>query len=201
MKLLFFDTEITGTIKKGAPIEEQPHIVQLAMVVTDKDLTPRFTYCSFVQLPEDDESGPMLMPEAATRINGITDEMLWDGSSPQSAAEIFTTEFSYADKIICHDADFDISIMDIFLRRHVYDYDNAIDDAQENGRIFCTMKASTDILKLPNPKFGGEYRWPKLGEAYEFFTGNKLEGAHNALVDVMATIEVYRGILAYSVKC
>jgi DNA polymerase-3 subunit epsilon len=33
-----------------------------------------------------------------------------------------------------------------------------------------------------------------LGEAFEFFTGGKLQGAHRAMVDVQACIQVYRAI-------
>jgi DNA polymerase-3 subunit epsilon len=32
---------------------------------------------------------------------------------------------------------------------------------------------------------------PNLGEAFEFFTGEKLEGAHSALVDVDACMRIY----------
>ncbi|KVD80766.1 hypothetical protein WS62_25945 [Burkholderia sp. ABCPW 14] len=35
---------------------------------------------------------------------------------------------------------------------------------------------------------------PNLAETYEFFTGKKLEGAHNAAVDLAACKAVYFGI-------
>jgi len=44
------------------------------------------------------------------------------------------------------------------------------------------------------------FKNPNLGEAYKFFTGKDLEGAHNAMVDVKACIEVYFGILDHNAK-
>ena len=35
---------------------------------------------------------------------------------------------------------------------------------------------------------------PNLGEAYQHFTGNALDGAHDAMVDVNACIAIYRAM-------
>src|SRR3546814_8588471 len=35
---------------------------------------------------------------------------------------------------------------------------------------------------------------PNLGEAYEFFTGEKLQNAHSAMADVLGCIAVYFGV-------
>jgi DNA polymerase-3 subunit epsilon len=57
----------------------------------------------------------------------------------------------------------------------------------------CVMRAMCDVMKLPGKN--GQYKWPKLSEAYKFVTGEDIQGAHNALVDVRATrvvLEWYR---------
>ncbi len=56
---------------------------------------------------------------------------------------------------------------------------------------YCTQEASAPIVNLPPTErmiaAGRNHpKSPQLGEAYEHFTGEKLEGAHDALVDVLA---------------
>jgi DNA polymerase-3 subunit epsilon len=55
---------------------------------------------------------------------------------------------------------------------------------------------ATPIIKLPPTAkmvAAGRHhpKTPNLGEAYRFFTGHELEGAHSALVDVDACIACY----------
>ena len=65
---------------------------------------------------------------------------------------------------------------------------------------FCTMSASSAIMKLPPTEKMisagfNKPKPPKLSDAYEHFFGKNLEGAHNALVDVRACKEVYFELL------
>jgi DNA polymerase-3 subunit epsilon len=39
-----------------------------------------------------------------------------------------------------------------------------------------------------------QHKSPSLAEAYKHFTGKDLVGAHDALVDVLATIEIYEHV-------
>ncbi|MEZ5277089.1 MAG: 3'-5' exonuclease [Opitutaceae bacterium] len=55
---------------------------------------------------------------------------------------------------------------------------------------FCTMKHSTELCAIPGSR--GGYKWPKLEELYQFLFGRNVAGAHNALIDVCATIECYQ---------
>jgi len=61
------------------------------------------------------------------------------------------------------------------------------------------MEESRDLVAIsPTEKMVAvgmtQYKNPSLAEAYKHFTGEDLIGAHDAIVDVMATIEVYRHI-------
>lgn len=73
-------------------------------------------------------------------------------------------------------------------------------DAQGKAApAFCTQGKSTKIINLPPTEkmlaAGRKHaKSPNLAEAYEFFTGKKLEGAHNAAVDLAACKAVYYGI-------
>jgi DNA polymerase-3 subunit epsilon len=65
------------------------------------------------------------------------------------------------------------------------------------------MTNSARIVNLPpTPKMVAAKRMgpksPNLAEAYEFFTGTKLEGAHNAWVDIMAAKTVYYALKSHN---
>jgi DNA polymerase III epsilon subunit-like protein len=55
------------------------------------------------------------------------------------------------------------------------------------------MHAATPVCKIlhAKPRHDQDYKWPKLSEAYRYFFGRALEGAHDALVDVKACRDVY----------
>jgi DNA polymerase-3 subunit epsilon len=72
-------------------------------------------------------------------------------------------------------------------------------DHWKAGAAYCTQSNSVKICNIPpTAKMVAARRKgpksPNLGEAYQFFTGQKLEGAHNAKVDIMACKAVYYGI-------
>jgi DNA polymerase-3 subunit epsilon len=76
-----------------------------------------------------------------------------------------------------------------------------VSDLWKAGKAECTQRLATPILKLPPTdrmkaakRF--HYKSPNLGEAYQHFTGQPLEGAHNAMVDVRACAAVYFAIKA-----
>ena len=97
-----------------------------------------------------------------------------------------------ADVIVAHNMSFDRSIMLTALFR----LGNKPDRMSER-RLICTKEESTDVLKLPG-KYDS-YKWPTLAEAYRHFTGEALEGAHDALVDSEACLVVFRGLVELGV--
>jgi hypothetical protein len=60
-----------------------------------------------------------------------------------------------------------------------------------NCERHCTMEASTNVLRIPSPYRAGEFKWPKLSEAYQHFTGALMQNAHNASADTAACAAVY----------
>ena len=51
------------------------------------------------------------------------------------------------------------------------------------------MKSSVDYCQLPG-RYG--FKWPKLEELYDKCFSEKLENAHDALVDVKATYRIFQ---------
>ena len=55
--------------------------------------------------------------------------------------------------------------------------------------IFCTMKSTTNICRLPSNR--GGYKWPKLEELHRHLFGRPHASAHDAKGDVSATAKCF----------
>jgi DNA polymerase III epsilon subunit-like protein len=183
MKTLVFDTETTGKadFKNPDKVDNQPRLVQLAAVLvqtTEKVAEIKSEINILV-----DPGVPI--PPDASKVHKIFDaDVKAFGMSTKVAVSIFNNLLKRADRIVGHNIDFDILVMLSEYRREILD-----PVLLRRGKIprVCTMKTSTDILKLPG-RYG--YKFPTLGETYSYFKGAPLSGAHNALVDVRATVDI-----------
>jgi DNA polymerase III epsilon subunit-like protein len=90
-----------------------------------------------------------------------------------------------ADYLVGHNVDYDIKVMSMEYGRL-----RMISPILRKPRI-CTMKSSTNYVKIPGPGLKTEYKYPKLSELYWFLFHKPLKGAHNALADVRATAECF----------
>lgn len=187
MKVLVFDTETTGMVEWKRPPEHpsQPDLIQLGMLLVDVEgWTVRCSHSLLVQLAE----GVAIHPEARAA-HGISEEDCKRfGIAPSVACALFNQLCMQADAIVAHNMSFDQSIM----RTALYRIGNK-PDRTLGKRLICTKDESTDVLKLPG-KFDS-YKWPTLAEAYRFYTGKELEGAHDALVDTQACLAILRGLV------
>ena len=187
MKVLVFDTETTGMVEWKQPPEHpgQPDLVQLGMLLVDVgDWSVRCSHSLLVQLAD----GVTIDP-GARAAHGISEEdCARFGIAPTVACALFNQLCMQADAIVAHNMSFDQSIM----RTALYRIGNK-PDRTAGKRLICTKDESTDVLKLPG-KFKS-YKWPTLAEAYRFYTGNEIEGAHDALVDTEACLAILRGLV------
>lgn len=185
--ILFFDTETTGFPHKSKPVDhpDQPHLVQLAAMLTEDDGRPVSQF-SFIIDPGV-ENG-VRIPSGAAAVHGIDEERCWRmGLKYSVALAAFEDLYMRADLIVGHNVDFDVEIMGIaFARSYGFRMD---------APRFCTMKSSTDVCCIPSTRAAttgaGGYKWPKLSEAYKHFTGLDLEGAHDAMNDLLACKAVF----------
>ncbi len=182
---LFIDTETTGLPNRHAFFGDpsQPHLVQLAALLTDDEGTEKGCFHGII-LPQD-----WTIPAEAAAVHGITTEIAATLGIPLvGALAAFSTLCFRAQELIAHNLDFDLIVMRAALRRAGGNY-----LLLEKPRHSCTMRASAEVLKLPGRR--GQYKWPKLQEAYRHFYHQELEGSHDAMTDVRACAAVHFALL------
>lgn len=200
---LFYDTETTGLPLFDQPSEDprQPHIVQLAAVLVDIDNDyRRVSEFNLTVRPDGWE-----IPQDVSAIHGITTERALAIGVPEKDAVTLLTSLWVLDGCIrvAHNESFDARIVRIALKRY---FDPAFkelatppSDAWKQGAAECTARMATPMMNLPPTErmraAGRNHaKTPNLGEAYQHFTGNALDGAHDAMVDVNACIAIYRAM-------
>lgn len=184
--LLFFDTETTGFMNARKAVDDpsQAHVVQLAaqLVTPENETVMEF---SLIVDPG------VHIPSKVAEIHGIDDAKAQKyGVSPSTAVDFFMELYGHAETIIAHNISFDEQVMNTAIARRTL-------AASRLGKpMYCTMKNSTDIVKAPpTPKMiaAGRTHWkaPNLGECIKHFFDEELEGAHDAMIDVVACRRVY----------
>ncbi len=189
---IFFDTETTGLPLFKEPSEHpgQPHIVQLAACLVDLGTRKTIASMDVIVKPEG-----WTIPGEVAAIHGITTEHAMKVGVPEALAVDMLLALWGERTRIAHNEQFDARIVRIACMRH----SPAFADSWKSGKAECTQLLSTPILKLPpteKMKRAGflKHKSANLGEAYEHFTGKKLENAHSAIADVQACIAVYFAI-------
>lgn len=181
MSYLFFDTETTGFFLKSVPRNDakQPHIVQIAGLLTD-ERGNTIEELDLIVKPEGWE-----IPQVVADIHGITTEIaLAKGIPAKDALAKFNGLVERATLLIAHNFSFDNEIVAIAHERH------AVVSKFHTIPYVCTMLECTPICKMAK-KRGAGYKWPKLMEAYELICKKKFSGAHNAVADMHAMKEVF----------
>jgi DNA polymerase-3 subunit epsilon len=185
--ILFFDTETTGFFDDRLPVdhEAQPYIVQIAAQLCEGGGSPVAGFSFIVRYPE------VEIPERAAAVHGITTEKaIQFGVSAEFALGAFTHLYQRANLVCAHNIKFDKGILEVAIARH---YGKAMPLRKP---LFCTMEAASPVVNLPpteRMRAAGfdKPKPPKLEECVQHFFNEKLEGAHDAMVDVIACRRVY----------
>lgn len=193
---LFYDFETSGLPLFSQPSEDpaQPHIVQVGAQLVNMDTRIVVQSLDVIVRPDG-----WIIPDDVAAVHGITTEMAMDLGVPESTAVEMLLHLwkPEAPRLrIGHNESFDARIMRIGLMRFM---DEAMADSWKAGAAECTQKMATPICKIPpTEKMKAAKRFhhksANLREAYEFFTGKTLDGAHNAMVDVDGCKTVYFAI-------
>lgn len=179
-----YDTETTGLPewKKPSNDPSQPHLVQLSGVITNSDFSIKEKY-NFIIKPDG-----WVIPDDMAALHGITTERAMAEGIPlvtsigHLKAKI---EENPGHTISAFNSAFDNRIIRIACKRL------GIPDFLEGAGVLCAMWAA---YKHPFVK-AAKLKDKKLATIYEHITGKKMEGAHNAENDMMATLEVLKFVM------
>lgn len=181
MKLLFFDTETTGLPKNRDPAHKGPgnwpHMVSISWVLQDGGIIRESK--SFIVKPQWE------IPGDSTKIHGITfDRAMQHGFHLKEIMNQFLAiEHDY---LIGHNVEFDVNVV---VNACLWDLKIPI---PRFGRQFCTMKMSTELLRIPYGNGRSGYKPPKLAELYEHVLGKKpvQELLHSSMYDTELLVEI-----------
>ncbi len=178
MNVLIFDTETTGFIKKAPPSDPgQPGLMEIGIISCVDGVWKEWD--SLVQCSQEPTPG-------AFNAHGISQEDTAKGVTLTHAVLKLSEEIHKVDRVICHNAKYDIEIMHIAAVRC-----RVSPEFIYKKRAICTMQSLTSVMKIPK-RYGSGYKWPSLDEAYRKYVNNLgFSSAHRAINDALATRNVY----------
>lgn len=195
---LFYDTETTGLPEMKLPSDDpkQPYIFQFAAELVDLDT--RHVIAGFDHLIK--PAGWIISPEIEALTGVSTERAAMFGLDMAVVLPIFLTMWQMTTvHRVAHNEVFDMRLVRTAIKRDG-GFSDALADRWKESQAFCTCRAASPIVNLPptekmRARGMTQPKLPNLGEAYEFFTGQKLENAHNAMVDVHACKTIYFALL------
>lgn len=173
MKSIIFDVETTGLSKKGKPLEDQPHIIEIGAIYIDDDGNVTRTISQLLN-----PGIPLPDPKMTKKICGIEENQLTDKPLFSEFRPILTQFFTDADNLIAHNAAFDVLMLNNELCRIDRSVKVLFPWPKE---IICTM---LDYKHLNGGK------WPKLTWLYEKIMCMPLAQTHRALDDCNAVLSI-----------
>lgn len=189
MIITAFDTETTGLCDFKKPIDDPSNgrLMQLGAVQFEViDGVDGWTETQAVNLLVQ-QAPEAVLHEKAFEAHGITMEKANKFGVPiTTALQVFTSMLDTSDMVMAFNINYDKRVIAAEAKR----IGSSWTDITYNMQEHCAMIPMTEICKLPT-SWGRGYKWPKLSEAYEFCFNKKMVGAHDATVDVRATIEVF----------
>ena len=179
MRICVWDTETTGLPTRGGNLSQQPYILQFAAILGD------FTEGVYTEIERYDIliRPPIAIPFAASQVNGLYDRDVERCESFEHHASNIVRILHQADIVAGHNIEYDEEILGYELQRlgRKWDYSPM--------KSLCTMRSSTEYCKLQWRGFA--FKPPKLAELHKHLFGEWFEGAHDAMIDVEATMRSF----------
>lgn len=177
-RVVFLDTETSGLVQDGKPIDQQPHILSFSAITElYNDKTREFLNVEEYEIYNSDLTE--FVNEEAAKTNGITVEHLKEVGIPNDEFinRIWTT-LKDADVIICHNTKFDIQLLWFMAMRNRH---GELAQKIIQTKTLCTSIWSRGFKFNPTPGIH-----MKLVELYRTLYGKDFTGAHTALFDTIA---------------
>lgn len=184
---LFFDTETTGKFDFKMPFEHptQPHLVQLAAILTDETGKEQGGFFGIVK-----PDGWNISEEVA-EIHGVTQSRAERfGIQRKQVLFIFNELLRKSDTIVAHNMSFDEAVM----RTQYYRQGTA--HYMSKVQKYCTMRSATNVVKAPNPNGRAGFKWPTLTECIRHFFDEDIQNAHDAMGDTISCARVFWALKA-----
>ncbi len=178
MQICVWDTETTGFPVREWKLDQQPYIIQFAAIIWEYNPDTG----EYVELERHNSliRPPIAIPFASSQVHGIYDKDVADKDLIISHIDGIIRVLNQSDVVAGHNISFDEEILGYELARlgRVGEY--------TPGQVVCTMRGSTDYCKLQGRGFA--WKPPKLAELHKFLFDEWFEWAHNAMMDVEATM-------------
>lgn len=187
-KILFFDTETSGFIKKDLSIDhpDQAWTVQIGAILATKDT-------EIEKMNTIIKANGRSMNPFAEQVHGVSVEKAdAEGVEEVVAAEQFGLMLRQADLVVCHNYAFDINYVNHLMERTL---DDLSDEARSAFYLdmpgYCTMKDKSVVKFCGLKNKIGRPKWPKLVELHEILFQEGFDGAHDAFADITATAKCF----------
>jgi len=225
-RIMVFDTETNGLFPKinlnvnenGElellhAIDKYPYILQLSYIVYDvKEKKIVEIFNKYIKV-----SSSVEIPDYISKINGITHEVIKNGSSMsiQQALWFFWRAYKSVDIVVAHNVSFDKKVIEIEVQRNsknfmhnpsVYFMFNDTFNRRNGISVVCSMEMSKNYCNilierksntLDNDETDKDNKPklykkpPKLEELHEKLFGYKPENLHDAMADTYACLRCY----------
>lgn len=187
-KILFFDCETSGFIKKALSYDDpdQAWLVQIGAILGNANET-------FDEINYLIKSNGRKINYHAEQIHGFSVERTdAEGIEELSAAEQFGLLLNQADRIVGHNLDFDWNYVYQLMQRNIEELsDDARSAFYKERACHCTMKDKRIIKFCGLKNKNGQAKRPKLIELHEILFDEGFDGEHDAIADINATKDCY----------
>mgnify|MGYP001400427020 CR=1 FL=1 len=169
-KIIGIDTETTGLLARAnSPIEYQPYITEICILVFDEDLNIIDEYDTLIK-------PPIEIPDYISRITKIENWMVKDKKPFKQHSKKIKKLLQSASLVFGQNVMFDVGVINAEMFR--------CGRKVKWPKLYCTIENSMHLRG----------RRLKNAELYLELTGKVLENAHRAKNDILATTEIFKGL-------